>query len=141
MSRCQSDSFFLIPIILIFNTELWNFFSMCWTEYLTRYYGCGATTQDFAAAPGIQQVSARTASTCRQMRHLRELYETTYPNHALSLVIPNMETWALQQNISFCRPTTYWASWNTTRHCRSDSLHGRSTCTQVGFQHPYPGAA
>ena len=113
---------------------------MCWTEYLTRYYGCGATTPDFAAAPGIQQISARTTTTCYHMRRLTQLYQQTFPNHAMSTTVPDMDVWARDQNYTVCRGSTYWASWNTTRHCRSDALHGNSTCTQVGVPHAYPRA-
>lgn len=114
---------------------------MCWTEYTTRYYGCGATTWDLAIAPGIQDVSTRTVSRCNHMNQLVMLHNSTIAQLASnSQTVPTIQQWALERNFVLCQPTTYWAEWRSTRHCRSDGLHGSTTCSRIGVTHPYPRA-
>ena len=123
---------------------------MCWTEHTIRRYGCNATTPIVAFA-GVQthNVSTTARRKCQHMITMEGLYNdylqtkmATDPQ-ANAQNLPDISLWARRSAWSgyvLCIRSTYWANWSSTRHCRSDGLHGSSTCLRVGTVHTYPGA-
>lgn len=120
--------------------------AMCWVEHTIRYYGCNATTpvRNFAGVEA-HDISSTARRKCQHMRVMERLYEdyergflTNNAQNAQGMY--DISQWAASVGYVLCQRSTYWASWRSDRHCMSDGLHGRSTCSRVGTLHTYPRA-
>lgn len=125
----------------------WTSYEMCWKEYTTKYYECGATTGNVRVnmpeAAGIQTTSTTGAHTCDIFKTARAKYDE-YKKIQRNTGQPSLDfrDWVKANEVPACENggTTYWATWKTNRQCVSGGLNGVGRCQKRGKPHGYPNA-
>lgn len=118
---------------------------MCYTEYTTKTYGCGATTgsvnPNVPGGAGVLRESTTKTVTCSaytQASRRYELYkEQQWASHQPFL---SFNVWTVRNGTRVCGgKKVYWATWITNRQCRS-GFNGEGICEHHGTYHLYTNA-
>ncbi|KIJ98717.1 hypothetical protein K443DRAFT_680554 [Laccaria amethystina LaAM-08-1] len=117
---------------------------MCYIEYETKSFICKATTGDVnvLGGEGIPTASSSVHRICPPHANAGKAYLLYVESHDPAAgPLLNRADWCEHNGLRFCHnPSTYWATWTTTRECITLRKNGEGSCQQKGKPHKYRNA-